>query len=202
MVPLLYLYREDQRHIQRSQVEGDKIVGKITIEQIVAEPWKYNASQWRYAHNIHIPHIAENSPMQYHYLSKSEKRAYDTKREREWQASADGASAWKQAVIGAYDGGDVTTTTPGISNEARTLIISEQAARANDQEREETRQRIEASQYQSLSELQKGQRVFVSHLRHWGEVKRINQKTVTISHPFGDMKVAVHLLYRQDPRAI
>lgn len=177
-------------------------MSRITYEDVTAEPWKYNANQWRYAHDIHIPHIAEISPMQYAHLSKAGRRRYDAKRSDEWEASAQGYADWQAAVLAAYDNGTITRHTEGIHPDARNLIIDTEIDRRKQREEEERKQRITAAQYQDISEIEKGAEVFIHTLRLWVTVKKINRKTVTVSHPFGDMSIPPQQLYRADPRTL
>lgn len=176
---------------------------RITKKDVTARPWEYSASQWKIVHNIHQPHIAEISPMQYWHLSKQGKRRYDAKRDAEWQASSDGWDDWRDAVIEAYDAGDVTRDTPGIHQEAHYLILSVEVARTKQRATAEQQEKLAANQYSSVDEIEKGQQVYYLIYHAWGTVTRRNKNTVTVD--FGDghkPTIPPQRLFRTDPRTL
>jgi hypothetical protein len=87
------------------------------------KPWEFSASGWLSYTGVHEPWIAEISPWQYQHLSERGKRQYDIKRSGEWETSTRAKSEWRRLVGEAYEKGEITEQTPGLSEEAKTAIF-------------------------------------------------------------------------------
>lgn len=130
---------------------------RITAQEVDKEPWKFSASQYQVAKGVHQPHIAEISPMQFAHLSKRGKVQYEAKRRQEFQASADIKSEWRDKVEKAYGDGKINKDTPGLSKEARSVLIHSDIRRKKEGVKAAEKAADEAATIRSTSEIQKGE---------------------------------------------
>lgn len=179
---------------------------RITIEHVTAQPWMFSANQYQYAHNVHQPHIAEISPMQYAHLSKSGKRQYDAKRSDEWQASIDIKRQWASEIMRAFDAGTVTLDTD-MHDDARDMIRFELRHRENIRKDEEKKQAMRSNLITSKDQVSIGQRIY-THMGGYAFVRKVNTKSITAEmdsdkpHMQGAVRLPFGGFYFQDPREI
>lgn len=144
------------------------------------EPWEMSASQYQLSIGVHQPWIAEISIPQYAGLSKRAKREYDAKRAKEWQASADAKTEWRNKVMEAYDKGIITKNTPNLHPDARSAITLALIAKEK-QQKETTFDKAYAENHiKSISELNVGDRVYDIMTRSYGKVEKTFKNSVRI----------------------
>ena len=130
---------------------------RITKDEVNKAPWKFSASQYQIVHGVSQPHIAEISPMQYAHLSKRGKKEYDEKRNKEWQASADIKSEWREKVRKAADDGRINKDTPSLSEEARSTIIHRGIEKDKEKAKRDEAAAAEANTVRKIDDIEKGQ---------------------------------------------
>ena len=139
--------------------------------------WEITSSMYRARRGIHQPHIGEISGVQYGRMSGAARRRYDTKRHEEWETSAQGARAWEQEVIDAFNRGEFDLDDPEVDREARSVILS---AQIRQKESEAARGLAELKEINipDMSEISKGDRIFTIMGGHYGTVTRVSKKSL------------------------
>jgi hypothetical protein len=155
------------------------------------EPWEMSASLYQIKKGVEQPHIGEIAPSQYARLSKRQKKVYDEKRRKEWDASMAVKQEWKEKVIEAYDKGVITPETKGIHEDAKSLIqktfYEREGIKAKEKERAEDR----AREIRDTSEVKVGDELETTL---YGKLKvaRVNKKSITFDTPHGKVRVPVY----------
>lgn len=122
--------------------------------------WTMNASQYQLLKGVHQPWIAEISPMQYAYLSKRGKSAYDAKRTREWDASTECKQDYANEVIEAFKSGSFALSDPDASEDAKRVIYNHMRDSAENARSAALQSALKENRILSASELAIGDRVF------------------------------------------
>lgn len=155
------------------------------------QPWEMNAQQYQGAAGVHEPWIMEISPYQYGALSGRQKRVYDAKREREWQASADIKSEWRDKIHEAWKNGDITKDTPGLSDEAKTQIFKFERDKTEVAAKEAIRQAYEARIIRNPSDVAVGDKIDSPIYGKNLEVIKVNPKSIVATGPQGKVKIEI-----------
>lgn len=85
-------------------------------------PWTMTASEYQYTKKVEQPFVGELSLHQLGSMSKNQKAAYLKKRSAAWDASGAVKQEWADKVFAAYERGDITRETPGVTSDARMAI--------------------------------------------------------------------------------
>ena len=144
--------------------------------------WQTTPEAWKSARGIHTPWIAEISPHQLASLPASQRRAYDAKRRREWDASAEGYAAWLAEVMAAYDAGAFDPRDlriPRAVSEAVGIERVRRAAAAEKQAAEAARAAVLADHW-TRETVKVGDAVW-HFIYRWMRVRRVNRETVTLA---------------------
>lgn len=168
------------------------------------KPWEMSASAFQARLGVPQPFIGEISPMQYANLSNRGQRQYDEKRRREWGASAQAKSGWREKVIGAFQSGEISLETPGLHPEARGAILSYQIQQEKEERQERINRALNENRISSCDELSVGDRVYSNILGRYVEVTKVNKKSVRIkfrARRFGTGTLEDSEI-REDPRLL
>lgn len=159
--------------------KGSSKPKRITKDEVNAKPWEFSGSQYQIAHGVPQPFIGEISPMQFSRMGKQQKAAYEKKRREEWQASADIKKEWADKVEQAYKDGKISRDTPGLSKDARDVIIRSDINRKEREKAQALDAALQKNNIDSMNDFKIGDRVHTP-LYGYGRVLKKNKKTVKI----------------------
>jgi hypothetical protein len=141
------------------------------------EPWMYTASGFLAAVGVHEPWIAEISPMQMGLMSKRAKKAYQEKRDKEWDVSSKAKQEWARSVVVAHKAGKFDKNTPGVSQEALEAVRIEKVRRREKKTKQTVEQARKANQITDLSQVKVGMKIH--HVAMGGgEVVKVSKKSL------------------------
>jgi hypothetical protein len=163
--------------------------------------WQMNASMYLAANGIHEPWIAEISPWQYSDLGKQARSRYDKKRNGEWEASGAGKTAWRAAVIAAYDAGEFTLNDPLLRKEAAICVKYELNARRLAIKEERLRQAAIDNRL-DIATVKKGDVVWSVIMGRYSTVLKVNKKTITLETPHGPYNQPPNVCGHKSPREV
>ncbi len=142
--------------------------------------WEMSASQYQYLEGVHAPWIFEISPSQYAMMGKQQKRAYDKKRSKEWEASAQVKQEWRDKVVEAYINGEITLDTPDLHSEAQDAIWYYKIKVKKEREKKLWEDASQENKIRSLEEIQPGDKVLDIIYNGYAEVIKIFKKSIRI----------------------
>lgn len=163
----------------------------LTVADVKEAPWRFSAGAYQAALGVHAPWIAEISPMQYAHMGKAQKAAYDKRRAAEWDASAAVKREWADAVVAAWRAGKFDPKDGDVHPDAAQEVRWAQQADAKAAKEAERADKNRANEITDVSQVKKGDRVFVLISGTYGEVLRVSRKSVQVSGRFGPMKVEI-----------
>lgn len=177
----------------------------MTAPTLATPAWQTTPEAWKSLRGIHTPWIAEVSPMQLGLMRPNARKAYDEKRRREWEASAEGFRAWLAEAMAAFDARAFTLDHPDLHPAARDAIRTELVARAQRAEAASAEARREAAFADHWTRETATVGAPVYHVIYrWMRVRRVNRETVTLAPLDGGRfapKVAWKDALRRNPNA-
>ena len=177
---------ERQAAIARAKKEGsggirpEKTRTQIKAE-VKAEPWTAQQSAYRAIMQADHPAIAEISGVQRARMSKRALKQYREDRERRTGLAMEANGDWASGIRTAMRTGKINMDTPGLSEDARQMMV-EAAHNSNHQAHEEKVRARNAAK--EAIPIRPGR---VMHSRRWGNVKvaKLNAKSVQV-HVFDE----------------
>jgi hypothetical protein len=148
--------------------------------------WTIGVQAWQALEGVHQPWICEISPMQFAHMSKRAKAQYEEKRHREWQASSDCKTRYREAVVAAFDRGEFTLETPDVHPDASERVFWALRDRREAAEKFKKLAALNANEIASVDELNVGDRVYSIIYGRYVEVVKINRKSVRVRDEAGD----------------
>jgi hypothetical protein len=149
------------------------------------KPWLLTESQYQAISKVKQPWAGEISAVQYQRLSKRGQKEYDEKRRREWAASADIKEEWAQRVGEAFEAGEFTLETPGVTKEAKTAIRRGELRRKEEEKASRFDDARKANQV-TIETVEVGDRVHDVLYRKYGTVAKKFKKSVRLEDGSGD----------------
>ena len=145
------------------------------------EPWFLTRSAYQTKLGVHQPYIAEISPAQYGMLPKSQKREYDAKRRREYEASSKVYTQWVNAIMKGYKEGKFDRNDPLVPSEVKMLISGENTRLEKEHARELHAKAHAENQIRSVSDVDIGDTVFTLIGGRYGKVIKKFTNSVRIT---------------------
>ena len=139
-----------------------------------------DSSMYLSQQSIHEPWIGEIAPSQYAGMSQRQKDAYDKKRSDQWNTASQGRQEWASKLMEAYDTKQISLSTPGIHPAAVSAIKQELIARDERATKAAIDSALEDNRIKSISDLNKGDKVYSILYRRAGMVEKVNPKSARI----------------------
>jgi len=146
----------------------------------VKQPWQMDALQYQLSIGVEQPWIAEISPWQMGRMSERQKKQYFDKRDKEWQASADAKTQWRDLVFQAYQEGKFTLESPNLHPEAKRAIQFKQDEILEAEKKKALEKAHQENQLTSVAQVEIGDRVWNLMIRKYGEVIKKFQKSIRV----------------------
>lgn len=156
------------------------------------EVWKIGRDAFQARMGVHRPWIAEISPAQYAGMSKRAKAAYDTKREREWEASANCAQAYEQLCFAAFEADNGILTHADLHPDAKRAIMTEINRRTKEDAQARFRRAQVWNTLEVINQVKPGDRIYTLLYGRYVTVVKTFKASVRVRDDVGD-EFTVHI---------
>lgn len=161
----------------------------------ISKPWTMNGSMWLSAKGIHEPWMFEISPFQYARMSKSQKNAYDKKRNKEWNDSSKGKEEWANAVYDAFKNKEFDLNDKDVHPDAIDAAKIGKVIEDKAEKEAALKKALKENRIMDASVLEKGDKVFSVIYRRYGQVVKTGKKSVSVDMGGGNiMKIKAGLM--------
>lgn len=123
--------------------------------------WTLTHTQYLILQNVHQPHIAEISPMQYGMMSDRARGKYQEQRSREWSASGACKAEFDRLVFEAFKRGEFKRTDEGVSQDAKSAVIYLTAQENKAARDERIREARRENQILHVDDAEVGDKIFI-----------------------------------------
>lgn len=153
--------------------------------------WRMTASEYQSRIGVHQPWIFEISPSQFAAMSKRQQKEYEQKRAREWQASADAKREWRELVVQAYERGEFTLQTTGLSDEAKFVVLDYLREKAEQHIAEYRDRAVKANEIRNIENVSVGDIIYVIIICGYAKVMKVNRKSIVVLTQQGLLKLEI-----------
>jgi hypothetical protein len=147
--------------------------------------WTLSQARYQFLRGIKQPHIMEISFVQMARMSKREKARYQAQRAGEWDASGDCKVEYDRLVWEAYQRGEFTLQSEGISADAKTAVYRG----ATEAKKQDIAEKMKAAQVENriltVNDAEIGDRVYTLYGSRYVEIVGKLQKSFKVKDASG-----------------